>query len=355
MQSIDASGYFIHFNENGYVELADFLKNSNYSGIYIIVDSNTNEHCLPGFLSRLETESKIEIIEVEPGEESKSIETSTQLWHALTELGADRKSVIINLGGGTITDLGGFIASTYKRGIDFIHVATSLLGMVDACIGGKNGIDLGSLKNQIGVINTPQMVLIDTSFLQTLSQREMKSGLAEMLKHGLIYGQHYWEQFTDLEKLDFSEFDSLIYRSVEIKTEIVAQDPTEQNIRKALNFGHTLGHAIESYFLEDSSKENLLHGEAIACGMVLESNLSFQKNLITSEEYNKIKKAILHIYDRVSFDEVDIENILELLIHDKKNEYGNVNFVLLNGIGKVVINQLVENEQIIAAFADYET
>lgn len=355
MQSIDASGYFIHFNENGYAELANFLKNSNYSGIYIIVDSNTNEHCLPGFLSRLETESKIEIIEVEPGEESKSIETSTQLWHALTELGADRKSVIINLGGGTITDLGGFIASTFKRGIDFIHVATSLLGMVDACIGGKNGIDLGSLKNQIGVINTPQMVLIDTSFLQTLSQREMKSGLAEMLKHGLIYDETYWEQFTDLEKLDFSEFDSLIYRSVEIKTEIVAQDPTEQNIRKALNFGHTLGHAIESYFLENAATENLLHGEAIACGMVLEAHLSLLKNLITSEEYDKIKKAILHIYDRVSFDEVDIENIVQLLIHDKKNEYGNVNFVLLNGIGNIVINQIVENEQIIAAFADYET
>lgn len=355
MHSIDAKGYFIHFNENGYTELAVFLKNSNYSGIYIIVDSNTDEHCLPGFLSRLETESKIEIIEVEPGEESKSIETSIQLWHALTELGADRKSVIINLGGGTITDLGGFIASTFKRGIDFIHVATSLLGMVDACIGGKNGIDLGSLKNQIGVINTPKMVLIDTSFLQTLSQREMKSGLAEMLKHGLIYDKGYWEQFTDLENLDFSEFDTLIYRSVEIKTEIVVQDPTEQNLRKSLNFGHTLGHAIESYFLDAAEQETLLHGEAVACGMILEAHLSLQKDLITFKEYDKIKKAILHIYDRIPFDEVDIKKIIELLIHDKKNEYGNVNFVLLNGIGNILINQIVENEQIITAFNDYKT
>lgn len=355
MQSIDAHGYLVHFNKKGYVALADFLATRNYSGIYIIVDSNTNEYCLPNFLSELQTDVKIEIIEVDPGEESKSIETCVQLWHALTELGADRKSLIINVGGGTITDLGGFVASTFKRGIEFIHVATSLLGMVDACIGGKNGVDLGSLKNQIGVINQPKMVLIDTTFLQTLSQREMKSGLAEMLKHGLIYDQKYWEAFSDLAELDFSEFDTLIYRSVEIKTKIVEQDPTEQNIRKSLNFGHTLGHAIESYFLENSLKENLLHGEAIACGMVLESHLSWQKGLLSTEEYNKIKKAILQNYDRVSFDEVDIQNILELLIHDKKNEYGNVNFVLLDGIGSIKINQVVENEQIIASFVDYET
>ena len=355
MQSIDAHGYFIHFTEKGYDSLTSFLVKANYSGIYIIVDSNTNEHCLPSFLSQLETDVKIEIIEVDPGEESKSIETCVQLWHALTDLGADRKSLIVNLGGGMITDLGGFIASTFKRGIDFIHVATSLLAMVDASIGGKNGVDLGSLKNQIGVINAPKMVLIDTTFLQTLSQREMKSGLAEMLKHGLIRDRKYWEAFSDLKKLDFTEFNTLIYRSVEIKTQIVKQDPTEQNIRKALNFGHTLGHAIESYFLDNLAKQNLLHGEAIACGMVLESHLSWQKKLLSAEEYNKIKKAILQNYDRVEFDEVDIEKILELLIHDKKNEYGNVNFVLLNGIGNIEINQVVENEQIISSFADYET
>lgn len=355
MTAINATDYFIRFNDKAYAALTEYLSKNQYSGLYIIVDSNTNEYCLPTLLSQLETEARIEIIEVDPGEESKSIETCVQLWHALTELGADKKSLIINLGGGTMSDLGGFIASTYKRGIDFIHVATSLLGMVDACIGGKNGVDLGNLKNQIGVINPPKMVLIDTSFLETLPQREMVSGLAEMLKHGLIYDKSYWKKFGNLADIDYSTFDELIYRSVEIKVDIVKQDPTEQNIRKSLNFGHTLGHAIESYFLYHPTRDVLLHGEAIGCGMVLESHLSLQKGLLTEDEFNEIKTLLLSTYSRIPFDENDIEAIVELLKHDKKNEYGNVNFVLLNGIGNVEINQSVDNEKIMLAFADYES
>jgi 3-dehydroquinate synthase len=355
MQTILANNYPIHFNENRYEALNSFLSESNYSNLFIIVDSNTNEFCLSKFLPYLETNLTIEIVEFEAGEHNKNIETCVELWNVLTELGADRKSLVINLGGGVVTDLGGFVASTFKRGVDFIHIPTTLLSMVDASVGGKTGVDLGNLKNQVGVINVPKMVLIDTQYLGTLSKEEMRSGLAEMLKHGLIYDKGYWEQFLDLKAIDFADFDALIYRSVEIKNEIVIQDPTEKNIRKALNFGHTLGHAIESYFLENENKKTLLHGEAIAIGMILESYVSLEKGLLTSGEYQEIKLTIKAIYDDVVFEENDIEPILELLIHDKKNEYGNIQFALIEGIGKIKINQSVENELILKAFLDYKS
>lgn len=355
MQSIQANNYFVHFNQNAYEALNKHLKENKYSNIFIIVDTQTNEYCLPKLLPIIETDLNIEIIEFEAGEENKNIDTCIQIWHVLTELGADRKSLIINLGGGVVTDLGGFVASTFKRGVDFINIPTTLLSMVDASVGGKTGVDLGNLKNQIGVINVPQMVLIDTQYLETLSQSEMRSGLAEMLKHGLIYDAAYWREFLDISSIDYNCLDELIYRSVEIKNEIVMQDPTEKSIRKALNFGHTLGHAIESYFLESEDKQTLLHGEAIAVGMILESYISLHKNLISKEEYIEIKTAIQSIYDHVNFEENDINPILELLIHDKKNEYGLIQFALIEGIGKIKINQSVENKLILEAFQDYKS
>ena len=355
MQPIQANGYSVIFNEEGYKALNNHISGKNYSNIFIIVDSNSNEVCLPKLLPYIATELTIEIIEFEAGESNKNIETCIQIWNVLTDLSADRKSLIINLGGGVVTDLGGFVASTFKRGIDFINIPTTLLSMVDASVGGKTGVDLGNLKNQIGVINIPNMVLIDTSYLNTLSQREMRSGLAEVLKHGLIFDKKYWKQFLDLSKLDFADFDTIIYDSIKIKNEIVMQDPTEQGIRKALNFGHTLGHAIESYFLENENKKTLLHGEAIAVGMLLESYISMQKSLISAEEYSEIKTTITSIYEAVLFEENDLNPILELLIHDKKNEYGTIRFVLLDGIGKFIMNQEVENELITAAFLDYKS
>lgn len=355
MQSIQANNYLVHFNQNAYEALNNHLKENKYSNLFIIVDNETNEHCLPKFLPLLETDLTIEIIEFESGEINKNIETCIEIWKVLTELGADRKSLVINLGGGVVTDLGGFVASTFKRGLDFINIPTTLLSMVDASVGGKTGVDLGNLKNQIGVINVPQMVLIDTDYLETLPQSEMRSGLAEMLKHGLVYDSAYWKQFLDLKAIDFADFDALIYRSVEIKNDIVIQDPTEKNIRKALNFGHTLGHAIEGYFLESQTKTTLLHGEAIAIGMILESYISLHKNLITAEEYTEIKTAIKSIYDDVKIEENDIDPILELLIHDKKNEYGLIQFALIEGIGKIKINQSVENKLILDAFQDYKS
>jgi 3-dehydroquinate synthase len=353
MQTIQATNYSVFFNETGYEKLASYLVPSHYSKIFIIVDDNTSQYCLPHLLNNLATEIEIEIIELESGEVHKNIATCTEVWAALSELGADRKSIIINLGGGVISDLGGFVACTFKRGIDFINIPTTLLSMVDASIGGKNGIDLGNLKNQIGIIREPKAVIVDTEFLSTLSQREMRSGLAEMLKHGLIFDKNYWDKFKNLNNLNTDDLKELIHQSIQIKNTIVCEDLSENGIRKALNFGHTLGHAIESYFLENENKPNLLHGEAIAVGMILESYISKEKNFLTHEEYQEIKYIINDIYERIEFDKNDMNQIIDLLIYDKKNEFGVVQFALLERIGKIKINQEVNNELIFSAFKDY--
>ena len=352
MQAIQSTGYTIHFNAGCYTWLEHELLRDKYSKLFILVDANTSQYCLPNFLAQVVTELPIEIIEIEPGEENKTIETCIEVWHALTDLGADRKSLIINLGGGMVTDLGGFAASTFKRGIGFINIPTSLLAMVDASVGGKTGVDLGMLKNQIGVINNPAAVLVDVAYLDTLPTEQMRSGLAEMLKHGLIADKDYWHQFTDLGGLTTDDLGEMIRRSVEIKNNIVAQDPTEKGLRKILNFGHTLGHAIESYFLMDPAKQ-LLHGEAVAIGMILESHIAMEKHLITPQEYKEIKDVIISIFEKVAFAESDITGITELLVHDKKNESGKVLFALPEGIGNAIINQPAENALIIKAFYDY--
>ena len=353
--TIQANNYIIAFKNNGYEALNKKIRELKYSKIFIIVDENTNEYCLPQLLPIIETEVAIEIIELESGEENKTIETCIQIWNVLIELGADRKSLIINLGGGVITDMGGFIASTYKRGIDFINIPTTLLSMVDASVGGKNGVDLGGLKNQIGTITNPIMVIIDSTFLETLPKNQMRSGLAEMLKHGLIAKKSHWDKFKLHNEIDFSDFDALIYESIEIKNAIVMQDPTENGIRKALNFGHTIGHAIETYFLENVKKTTLLHGEAIAVGMILEGFISKEKKLISEAEYLDLKNTVNNIFEPIIIDENEHQNIIDLLIHDKKNEYGKVQFALLDGIGNIKINQTSDNETIIKAFADYKS
>lgn len=343
----------VFFNEKGYQRLNLFLKENTYSKIFILVDSNTHEHCLSRFLTMLETSIPIEVIEMEAGEENKTIETCNGIWHALSELGADRKSLMINLGGGVVTDLGGFVAATFKRGIACIHFPTTLLAMVDAAVGGKNGVNLDGLKNQIGVIKPPELVIADTSFLQTLPPAEMRSGLAEMLKHGLIQDESYWNKLCALKDLDLNDLDQLILESVEIKENVVLQDPTEQNLRKSLNFGHTLGHAIESYFLEDPSKEKLLHGEAVAIGMVLAAYLSVQCEGFSEDKLKKIKEVIISMYGQIEVTEEDQKKIIEYLKFDKKNEGGKINFVLLRKIGEPVIDRQVSNELLFKAFSYY--
>ena len=355
MQTIQANNYQVFFNDNGYTYLTETLTTSSYSKIFILVDENTAQFCLPKLLAALATEIEIEIIELDAGEEHKNIETCLQIWHSLTELGGDRKSIILNLGGGVITDIGGFIACTFKRGIDFINIPTTLLSMVDASVGGKNGVDLGNLKNQIGIIKEPKAVIVDTQFLDTLPGNQMRSGFAEMLKHGLICDRDYWNKLKNTTDLNTDDLDILIHQSVEIKNKIVCEDLTENGIRKSLNFGHTLGHAIESYFLENEAKTSLLHGEAIAIGMILEAYISREKKLLTNEEYQEIKYVLSDIYDRVTFDKKDIENCIELLIYDKKNEFGTIQFALLDGIGGIKINEKSSNELIYSAFEDYKS
>ena len=331
-------------SERGYDKLNSLIRENSFSKIFILVDSNTHEACLPRFLPKLETSLEIEVIEMEQGEEVKNLDTCNSIWKVLSELEADRRSLLINLGGGVLTDLGGFVAATFRRGIAFINVPTTLLSMVDAAVGGKTGINLDSLKNQIGVIRPADMVLIDTVFLKTLPANEMRSGLAEMLKHGLIKDEDYWNRLLRLEDMNTEDLDELIRESIVIKEEIVLQDPTEKHLRKSLNYGHTLGHAIESYFLESPAKTKLLHGEAVAAGMIMETFISFEQCGFPPEKLQGITEAITRVFGKIDLKEEDFEEIKNLLKFDKKNEKGNINFVLLKDIGKPVIDCQVSNE-----------
>ncbi|MEM6516656.1 MAG: 3-dehydroquinate synthase [Bacteroidota bacterium] len=353
MDSILTDDYSVYFNETGYAQLNRYLKNHNFSGIFILVDSNTHDHCLSRFLSELETTIPIEVIEIEPGESNKSIDTCVGVWNALSELGADRKSLILNLGGGVVTDLGGFVACTFKRGIKYVNIPTSLLAMVDASVGGKTGVDLGSLKNQVGVISSGDMVLIDTGFLDTLPKNHLRSGLAEMLKHGLISDRAYFDKLYDVSKLILDNLDQLIYDSVVIKKNIVCEDPLENGVRKYLNFGHTLGHAIESYFLSDPKRTELLHGEAIAIGMILECFISSELLNFPAKDLEYITDKYLEIFPKVKIEKIDYQSIIELLKFDKKNEHGHIYFVLLEQIGQPKFNCMVADDIILKSFNYY--
>jgi 3-dehydroquinate synthase len=353
MDSIASNNCIIHFNNTCYSFINEHIKERNFSRIFILVDENTHQYCLPYFLEKIETDIAIEIIEIESGEINKTIETCLGVWNTLSELNADRKSLLINIGGGVITDLGGFVACTFKRGMAYVNVPTTLLSMVDASVGGKTGVDLGHLKNQIGVISNPDLVLIDTQFLNTLPQNQMRSGLAEMLKHGLISDINYWNKFQNLSKLSLDDLDDLIYESVLIKKNVVDIDPFENNLRKTLNFGHTLGHAIESYFLSHPDKTTLLHGEAIIIGMILACYISTELAGFPKQTTSDVKKLFINYYGKVAINETEYAAIIELLKYDKKNNHGNINFVLLQSIGKPKIDCLVDDSVILEAFKFY--
>ncbi len=342
----------VYFSDNGYQELTDYLKNNqNFSKIFVLVDSNTSEHCLPPFLQKVGILKDYELIEIEPGEDNKNIHTVVGIWDTLTELGADRKSLLINLGGGVLTDMGGFVASTFKRGMKFINVPTSLLSMVDASTGGKTGIDLGNLKNQIGVFSLPEMVIVSSEFLSTLEARQMRSGLAEMIKHGLIADKYHWDRLNDLDNLDLSSLDSLIKQSVTVKIKVVTEDPTEQGLRKILNFGHTIGHAVETFYMD--TDKMLFHGEAIAIGMIAEAYLSTLKTGFEMEDADKVKKVILEYFPKTEIPKEDFKAILDLTKHDKKNVSGVISFSLLEDIGSCAYDCYALPDEIEDALAYY--
>ncbi|WP_420399522.1 3-dehydroquinate synthase [Flagellimonas sp.] len=352
MDSIKSHAYEVYLEELAEASLRQHVAKSNYSKIFVLVDENTKKYCLPLLEEKMRGEVPVDgIFEIESGEENKHIQTCMLVWEWLSDQGADRKSLLINLGGGVLTDLGGFVASTFKRGIDFINIPTTLLSMVDASVGGKTGVDLGVLKNQIGVINQPQMVLVIPEFLHTLDQRQRTSGFAEMLKHGLIKDEAYWKSLRETK--DYGNA-ATIQKSISIKNEVVTEDPTEQNIRKILNFGHTLGHAIESYFLENPNKKSLLHGEAIAVGMILEGYLSHKLKGLSGLSLQEIKETFLKHFEKVEFEPEDITAIVELLKYDKKNSHGDINFVLLHSIGKAVTDIKVPENLFAESFAYYK-
>lgn len=348
-----SNNYYVNFQEDAYVKLNQFIASYNPSKIFVLVDENTHENCAQKLLQTIETTKEIELIEIESGEENKNLETCSGVWHALTELGADRKSLLINLGGGVITDLGGFAASCFKRGIAFVNIPTTLLSMVDASVGGKTGVDLGVLKNQIGLFSDPEMVLIDFDYLETVPAREIISGLAEIIKYGITYDVKLWDEIMSFKELSISNISTLIHRSIEIKNEVVTEDPKEAGLRKILNYGHTLGHAVESYFLESEEKEKLTHGEAIAIGMITEAYISEKLLNFPFEKLQNIKEKLIAIYGKVTILESDFEPIMEYLIHDKKNVGGRVNFVLLNDFESFKLDCKVEKELIIEALNYY--
>lgn len=324
-----------------------------FGKFFLICDKHTAKYCRPVFLQKLDAEAAGEFV-FPAGEVSKNLETLSDLYKKLLESKLTRHDVIINLGGGVVTDLGGFAAATFKRGIRFINVPTSLMAMVDAAHGGKTGINIRSVKNQVGSFYFPELVLIDTDYLQTLPFLELKSGFAEMLKHGLITDREYWAHLKVLPAVEiYSYWDNLIRRSVEIKNEIVHRDPRESGERKLLNFGHTAGHAIETLM---SRKGHILsHGHAVAEGMIIESMLSGKLTSLPEEECTQIIHVIRLFYKKPELNVDDVRELLELMTYDKKNNGTGINFTLIKSIGSGVIDIKVGNEDITEALNTYLT
>lgn len=349
MRTINSSGHNIYF-ETQLAPLAALLAEEKYSKVFVFADSNTSEACLPLFQEMLDDFSSFDLVETDSGEENKNIDFCIGIWKTLLDFGADRKCLMINLGGGVITDMGGFVASTYKRGIDFINIPTTLLSQVDASVGGKTGIDIDNVKNMVGTFTLPQAVFIETAFLKTLPERELLSGFAEIIKHGLIADEAY---YTQLKTSDYKQPEAeIIYHSVEIKNQVVTEDPLEKGLRKILNFGHTIGHAVESYSLSNDEKP-LTHGEAIAIGMICEAHLSVKNSSLTEAELEDICGYITSIYPKYTIVQESFEQLAELMQSDKKNEHGQILFSLLAKIGKCEYNYRVTEQDIVASLNYY--
>lgn len=336
-------------SENVASDLESLLRSISHSQLFLLADQNTATHCLPLIQSLLP--ESVHILIIEPGEKNKTIQTCTQIWSAMTAAQLDRKALFLNLGGGVVGDMGGFCASIYKRGIRFINLPTTLLSQVDASVGGKLGVDFEGLKNHLGVFNEPETVLIASAFLETLPERELRSGFAEIIKHGLIRDQAYFESLN-IENWAKSDWKKLIQYSVEIKKSVVSEDPKEIGLRKILNFGHTIGHAIETFYLDGPN--HLLHGEAIAVGMICEGFLSYQKLNLPIEQLLKIQKTFLGIYGKISIAEKDLESIVDYCLQDKKNEANILLFSLLNHIGDCSYNIPVNRAEIIESIKFYQ-
>jgi 3-dehydroquinate synthase len=339
---------YVDITEAAKDSLEDLLLGDKYTQIAVLCDEHTLEHCYPLLKDVLRGHH---VIEVPSGEDQKNLDTCHTIWNQITYKEFDRKSLLINLGGGVIGDMGGFCASTYKRGIDFVQVPTTLLAQVDASIGGKLGIDFNGYKNHIGVFNLPVRVVVDPVFLDTLPDRQIKSGYAEVIKHGLIHNK---TAFNSLLNFDLSNTKWLetIKESIKIKGEIVESDPFEKAQRKLLNFGHTIGHAIETQFLEKHTTE-LLHGEAVAIGMICESWLSNRKLNLPTSQLEKIQKYLTGIYGKIDLDDLNIDEFVGNLKQDKKNKGNKILFSLLNEIGEARFDVSISPEEAIESLEYY--
>ena len=308
----------------------DWLQQYKHSSIVILTDDNTAKYCLPKIEEFLS--SRYLHINIPPGENSKTLVSAQIIWNKLLENNIDRNALMINLGGGMITDIGGFCAATYKRGISFVNIPTTLMGMVDASIGGKTGIDIGGFKNQVGLFAPPVQVFIDPVFLTSLPERELISGFAEVIKYGLIYDLEFSRKLLIIHPLKVEDWMPIIQNCVRIKEETVGQDPKEQGLRKILNFGHTIGHAIESYSLEHNEKP-LLHGEAVAMGLIAELYLSVKVGF-EKIDLEEMSTYLINIFGYLPMDKIDSKKLYKYMLNDKKNDGNSIMFVLLETIGK---------------------
>jgi 3-dehydroquinate synthase len=334
---------FIDSPKAGLQTVLDQLKPDQ---VAFLVDENTKANCLPLF----ELTPDAKIIEIKSGEINKTLDTCSVIWKALTEWGFSRKSLLVNVGGGVIGDMGGLCAATYKRGIRFVNFPTTLLAMVDANIGGKLGIDFMGFKNHLGVFQDPERVMIHDGFLSTLPERELKSGFGEVIKHGLIYDKKYWKTISSGTFPDF-DWMPIVKTSAEIKYEVVTEDPKEAGLRKILNFGHTLGHGIETWHLNHGI--SLLHGEAIAVGMILEAHLAFQQNTLEQAELNELSNYICKTYSHIALP--SLQELWPLMQQDKKNVGNQLSFSLLNHIGGCLYDQKVTEEMILQSMDYYSS
>ncbi|MFZ4559702.1 MAG: 3-dehydroquinate synthase [Saprospiraceae bacterium] len=343
MVALDLQDYSI-FVGSCQEPLNRFLKEHTFSKIFVLVDEHTALHCLPVLADVLAGATRIQI---PAGEIHKNLDTCSRIWTTLMDAGAGRDALLVNVGGGVMGDMGGFCAATYKRGIAFVQIPTTLLSQVDASIGGKLGIDFHQVKNSVGVFANPRAVFVDPLFLNTLPPAELRSGFAEIIKHALIAHAGQWEGLKDKNDLFTAPSEETIVASLAIKQAIVAQDPTEKGLRKALNFGHTIGHAVESVSLDGPNP--LLHGEAVAVGMICESFLSYKKGLLARADLDEICARLLHWYQPAQLDPGHFNTYFSLMRNDKKNEQGTINFSLIGPPGTVHINQYFPEEDITAA------
>ncbi|HEU5146121.1 MAG TPA: 3-dehydroquinate synthase [Chryseosolibacter sp.] len=339
----------IQFSDNPAVDLKAFLQQKNYSKVAVLTDANTTKLCYPRLREALPTH---EIIEVPSGEEYKNLGTCESIWQKMTSWQMDRHAVLVIIGGGVVGDMGGFCAATYKRGIDFILIPTTLLSQVDASIGGKLGIDFQHFKNHIGVFKTPVFTLLHAGFLDTLPEDEKRSGFAEVVKHALIADAPVWEKIRT-HGLHDQPWQMLLEHSVNVKLNVVRTDPYEKGLRKTLNAGHTIGHAIETFLLQADRK--ILHGEAVAAGLVCEAFLARERGMLSDEEFGGIKDYLLKVFGKINLEEDEDKTVAMLTAQDKKNRENKVLCVLLDGIGNAKWDCEISAEEVMKSLAYYRS